>query len=109
MEALLDLGGGVLLFPFLRTQDEGRACAALAPVAAPLSLLVRRWAWPMPRQWGSSGAGTGQFKHPFEMAITSGGDIVVCDSGNHRIQVCRQDGTFVREWGTEFRLSTGAI
>ena len=49
LERLFDLGGGVLLHPFVRRQDEGRALAALEPVAAPLSVLVRRWAWPMPR------------------------------------------------------------
>ena len=91
----------MLLFPHLRTQDEARALAALAPVAAPHSLLVRRWAWPMPRQWGSFGAGPGQFNKPWGLATTAGGDIVVCDSGNDRIQVYRPDGMFVREWGSQ--------
>ena len=39
---LFDLDGGVLLHPLLRRQDEGRALAALEPVAAPLAALVRR-------------------------------------------------------------------
>ena len=42
LDRLFDLGGGVLLHPFVRRQDEGRALAALEPVAAPLSVLVRR-------------------------------------------------------------------
>ena len=100
LERLLDLGGGVLLHPWLRRQDEGRALAALEPVAAPLSVLVRRWAWPMPRQWGSEGEGPGQFNRPRGVAVTSGGDILVCDWGNHRVQVFRSDGTFVRAWGS---------
>ena len=100
LEALLDLGGGVLLHPWLRRQDEGRALAALEPVAAPLSVLVRRWAWPMPRLFGSRGLGPGQFYEPCGVAVTSGGDIVVCDSHNHRLQVFRADGTFVRQWGS---------
>ena len=36
LDRLLDLGGGVLLHPWVRRQDEGRALAALEPVAAPL-------------------------------------------------------------------------
>ena len=100
LDRLLDLGGGVLLFPWLRRQDEGRALAALEPVAAPLSVRVRRWAWPMPRRWGCEGEGPGQFDRPQGVAVSSGGDIVVCDFGNHRVQVFRADGTFVRAWGS---------
>ena len=100
LDRLWDLGGGILLHPWLRRQDEGRALAALEPEAAPLSVLVRRWAWPMPRRWGSEGAGPGQFRYPQGLAVSSGGDIVVCDADNTRVQVFRADGTFVREWGT---------
>ena len=104
LDRLWDLGGGVLLHPWLRHQDEGRALAALEPVAAPLSVLVRRWAWPMPRRWGSGGEGPGQFRDPRGVAVSSGGDIVVCDYGNHRVQpVFRSDGTFVRAWGSRGR------
>ena len=99
LERLLDLGGGVLLHPWLRRQDEGRALAALEPVAAPLSVLVRRWAWPVPHRWGSQGSDPGQFDRPQGVALSSSGDIVVCDLDNH-LQVFRPDGTFVRQWGT---------
>ena len=100
LDWLFDLGGGVLLLPFVRRQDEGRALAALEPVAAPLSALVRRWTWPMPRRWGRKGSGPGQFDHPDGVAVSSCGDIVVCDTGNHCVQVFRADGTFVRQWGS---------
>ena len=103
LERLFDLGAGVLLHPWLRRQDEGRALAALEPVAAPLSVLVRRWAWPMPRRFGSRGSGPGQFVNPRGVAVSSSGDIVVCDSDNHRVQVFRSDGTFVRAWGSRGR------
>ena len=101
LDRLLDLGGGMLLLPFVRRQDEGRALAALEPVAAPLSVLVRRWAWPMPRRWGSEGSGPGQFNRPFGVAVSAGGDVVVCDTLNDRAQVFRSDGTFVRQWGSK--------
>ena len=101
LDRLFDLGGGVLLHPWLRRQDEGRALAALEPMAAPLSVLVRRWAWPMPRRWGSHhGAGPGQFNEPWDVSTTSGGDIVVCDLINSCVLVFRADGTFVRQWGS---------
>ena len=101
LDRLLDLGGGVLLFPWLRRQVEGRALVAVEPpVATLLSVRVRRWAWPMPRRWGCEGEGPGQFDDPQGLAISSGGDIVVCDSGDDRVQVFRADGTFVREWGS---------
>ena len=97
LDRLLDLGGGILMW--LCRQDEGRALAALEPVAAPLSVLVRRWAWPMPRRWGSQGADPGQFNGPCGVSLSTGGDIVVCDTDHHRVQVLRADGTFVRQWG----------
>ena len=101
LERLFEIGGGILLNPWLRRQDEGRALAALEPVAAPLSALVRRWPWPVPRRWGSIGTGPGQFDGPCGVAISSGGDIVVCDRCNHRVQVFHSDGTFVRQWGSK--------
>ena len=100
LDRLFDLGGGVLLLPFVRRRDEGRALEALEPVAAPLSALVRRWAWPMLRCWGSQGSGPGQFNQPSGVAVSAGGDIVVCDTHNHRVQVFRADATFVRQWGS---------
>ena len=100
LDALFDLGGGVLLNPFLRREDEGVSLAALEPVTAPLARLVRRWNWPMPRQWGNRGSGPNQFNRPHGVAISSGGDIVVCDTDNNRVQVCRPDGTFVSQWGS---------
>ena len=101
LDALFDLGAGVLLNPSLRRQDEGRVLAALEPGVAPLAALVRRWKWPMPSQWGSEGSDAGQFSGIHAVAIASGGDIVICDTFNHRMQVFRADGTFVRQWGSQ--------
>jgi len=100
LDRLLELGGGVLVHPFLRRQVEGRALAALQPVTASLTALVRRWPWPMLRRWGSLGTGPGQFDGPCGVAVSSGGDIVVCDRNNHRVQLFCSDGTFVRQWGS---------
>ena len=112
LERLFDLGG-VLLHPFVRRQDEGRTLAALEPVAAPLSVLVRRWAWPMPRYWRTS-IDQGYPKRTFlpgAVAISAGGDIVVAcdyhDADAHRIVVFRPDGTLVRHWGASWGAAPG--
>ena len=52
------------------------------------------------RQWGTRGAGEGQFSRPTAVAV-SGGEVYVCDDGNHHIQVFGLDGSFVRQWGME--------
>ena len=100
LECLFDLGGGILLHPFVRCQDEGRALAAVGPVAAPLSVLVRRWPWPMVRRWGTQGEGPDQFQRPRSVTISPGGNLVVNDFGNNRVVVCRPDGTFEHHFGT---------
>src|SRR6185437_16211120 len=37
------------------------------------------------REWGSNGAGDGQFRLPASVAIDSSGNVYVADFGNHRI------------------------
>lgn len=49
--------------------------------------------------WGSVGSGPGRFSWPSGIAIAS--DLVfVTDTGNHRVQVFRRDGTYVTQFGT---------
>lgn len=107
-EDLLGIGNGEHMFPSMKYQ-EGRALAAVSPE---LLDQIHNYNWPMPYQWGNRGSGPNQFKGPSDIAISSGGDIVVCDMYNFRIQVCRLDGTFVRQWGSrgkapgQFKLPT---
>lgn len=53
------------------------------------------------RSCGSSGEGEAQFQFPKGLALTDSGHLLVCDSGNHRVQVLDvHDGfKFVREFG----------
>ena len=52
------------------------------------------------RQWGEEGAGSGQFNQPCGVAVVEG-EVIVCDTFNHRMQVFGWDGTFLRQWGVE--------
>ena len=46
-----------------------------------------------------AGTGDGQLTLPRNMAVGPDGRIYVLDSGNHRLQVFDEDGTFVSSWG----------
>jgi DNA-binding beta-propeller fold protein YncE len=49
------------------------------------------------KQWGTPGAGQGQFNTPHSIAADAKGNIYVADRGNRRIQVFDPDGNFQRE------------
>jgi tripartite motif-containing protein 71 len=51
------------------------------------------------RQFGSWGAGKGQFTGPRAVAVSASNRIFIADAGNHRIQVVLSDGTAVAGWG----------
>lgn len=51
-------------------------------------------------KWGSRGTGTGQFDQPSAVDVDAAGNIYVCDTGNHRVQVLNSSGGYVRSWGT---------
>ena len=50
--------------------------------------------------FGSFGNGNGQFSYPRGLAINSKGNILVCDSQNHRIQIFNSEGNFVSKFGS---------
>ncbi|MFM2397039.1 MAG: hypothetical protein RLZZ144_289 [Pseudomonadota bacterium] len=51
----------------------------------------------LPKAFGSSGSGAGQFSDPTDLAISSSGRIWVADGGNDRIQVFSGEGIFQNE------------
>lgn len=55
------------------------------------------------RSVGGTGNGAGQFQFPKGLCVTENGQLLVCDFGNHRVQVFDMtDGfKFIREWGTK--------
>ena len=65
------------------------------------------------RQFGRYGNENGQFDRPMYVAIAPEGDIVVTDSGNHRVQIFDADGRHRETFGKrgnddgEFSCPTG--
>ena len=49
--------------------------------------------------FGKVGSGDGMLKFPYGVAVSDGGEIVVVDHGNHRVQVFDSNGTFLRSFG----------
>ncbi len=51
-------------------------------------------------EWGSPGSGSGQFDHPWGIAVDSNDWVYVVDQNNDRVQVLKSDGTLFRAFGT---------
>ena len=52
---------------------------------------------------GSRGRGKGEFTNPQGVAVTSEGDILVCDSNTQCVQVFSSTGQFLSRWGVRGR------
>lgn len=59
-------------------------------------------------EWGTKGAGAGQFSEPHTMAMDSRGRLFVGDRENNRIQIFDQRGTFLEEW-RQFGRPSGIV
>jgi DNA-binding beta-propeller fold protein YncE len=57
---------------------------------------------------GSGGDGKGQFSAPGGVGVLPGGDLLVADFHNHRIQRLTAEGDFVRQWGATGETGTAA-
>ena len=52
-------------------------------------------------KFGKKGNKEGDFNQPGYLSVNRDGHVMVCDSGNHRVQVFEQSGKFVTNFGTE--------
>ena len=76
------------------------ACLGLLIASAVLPAAVSAQPPPYLTQWGTYGAGDGQFDGPGGMAVDASGNVYVADYGNHRVQKFTSTGAYVAQWGT---------
>ena len=43
--------------------------------------------------------GDGEFKLPLFLSMSKAGELIVCDAGNHRVQLFKLNGKFVTKFG----------
>lgn len=60
-------------------------------------------------QWGTKGAGEGQFNVPHGIMLSADGLLYVSDRGNKRVQVFDQSGKFVKQWSGAAFVSPNSI
>jgi len=53
------------------------------------------------KSWGSFGTAVGQFNSPTHIALDASGRVYVADYGNHRIQMFKGNGNFMKTWDTD--------
>ena len=51
-------------------------------------------------EFGSSGAGVGQFSHPGDIAVDAKGDLWVLDHGNSRVEEFSESGEYIQKFGS---------
>lgn len=76
------------------------AVASAGPYPITDTTLPTTCALPFERKWGSFGTGAGQFRRPFGAGAGPGGEVVVADFDNGRLQLFDSLGNFVRQWST---------
>ena len=52
-------------------------------------------------KFGKKGSGNGEFDTPRCLTVNKAGHLMVCDRGNHRVQVFELGGKFVTKFGTK--------
>lgn len=59
------------------------------------------------RSYGIRADSPGQFKSPFDILVSTSGNVYVADSNNNRVQAFDQNGTFLFEWNFESGFARG--
>jgi DNA-binding beta-propeller fold protein YncE len=72
-----------------------------SPVLQPDTKSLQRYIAALPpfiNSFGTFGSHQGQFNNARDVAISTTGEVYVCDAVNHRVQVFTPDGAFLRLW-----------
>lgn len=72
-----------------------------SPVLQPDTKSLQRFIAALPpviNSFGTFGSHQGQFNNARDVAISTTGEVYVCDTVNHRVQVFTPDGAFLRLW-----------
>ena len=96
------LAAGFWYFHVCARDNAGNwgAVASAGPYSITDTTLPTTCALPFERKWGSFGTGAGQFRRPFGVGAGPGGEVVVADFDNGRLQLFDDQGNFVRQWST---------
>ena len=65
----------------------------------PLKCLI--WGGKRISKFGKQGNKDGEFNQPRYLSVNKEGLLMVCDAGNHRVQVFELSGKFVTKFGSE--------
>jgi len=90
----------------LDLEDYGRwegSVGVTAGQTAQVNAVLGPFIYEFIKGWGGEGAGNGQFQVPIGICVQSGGEVLVSDTGNNRVQRFTADGSFQAQWGSEGR------
>ena len=68
-------------------------------VMIPLKCLI--WGGKLISKFGKQGSKDGEFSQPRYLSVNKEGLLMVCDAGNHRLQVFELSGKFVAKFGSK--------
>ena len=92
----------------MKFKNEGKylifvQCNGIDIVSSPFEIQVSRNYEKLQSKFsfGSHGEGNGQFISSYGIATDSNGNVLVCDSGNSRVQIFDFEGKFISEFGAD--------
>jgi sugar lactone lactonase YvrE len=84
----------------IAVEDPATAGSSVAPLATAEEEERRRTIPSYASSFGTPGTGTGQFKHPADVAVDAKGNLWVVDKANNRIEKFNQAGEFLKAAGS---------
>ena len=88
----------------LDLEDYGRWEGGVTVVAgqtAQINAVLGPFIYEFVKSWGTTGSGNGQFQAPIGICVQSGGEVLVSDTENNRVQRFTADGSYQAKWGSQ--------